>query len=57
MPTPQKEKKNHILNVLSPWSHVIEAQCHWAKATEHFGTDKLRVLEIKQKTICLYLVI
>ena len=32
-------------------SHVIKAQCHWPKDREHFGTDKLRVLEIKQKRI------
>ena len=36
----------HKLNALSPWSNVIKAQCHSSKDIEHFGTDKLRVLEI-----------
>ena len=47
--TPQKKKYFHTLNVLSPWSHVIKAQCHWAKDIEHFGIDKFRVLQIVQK--------
>ena len=47
----KKKKDFHILNVLSPLSHAIKAQCHWAKDIEHFGTDKLRVLEIEQKRI------
>ena len=47
--------KKSLLNVLSPLSHVIKAQCHWANDIEHFGTDKVRVLEIEQN--CLYLLI